>query len=152
MLHMVATDPFWILFALHASHPWTKTLLTNFLKVILYYSEYRYLGPGRLNGIASSSCTSCAVNHNLLVTLVRLSWPFWMTKNSVPRRQCCGSGKFIPDPGFWFLSIPDPGSRIPENTYSGYRIQGSKRHRIPDPDPQDHNTARKNWIRYLRTY
>jgi hypothetical protein len=28
------------------------------------------------------------------------------------------------------------GIRDPEKTYSGYRIQGSKRHRIPDPDPQ----------------
>ncbi len=26
--------------------------------------------------------------------------------------QCCGSGMFIPDPGSWFLPIPDPGSRI----------------------------------------
>jgi hypothetical protein len=35
----------------------------------------------------------------------------------------------------WFW---DPGSEIqdPEKTYSGSRIQGSKRHRIPDPDPQ----------------
>ncbi len=23
--------------------------------------------------------------------------------------QCCGSGMFIPDPGSWFLPIPDPG-------------------------------------------
>jgi hypothetical protein len=32
----------------------------------------------------------------------------------------------------------DPRSEIrdPEKTYSGSRIQGSKRHRIPDPDPQ----------------
>jgi hypothetical protein len=32
----------------------------------------------------------------------------------------------------------DPGSEIrdPEKTYSGSRIQGSKKHRIPDPDPQ----------------
>ncbi len=32
----------------------------------------------------------------------------------------------------------DPGSEIrdPEKTYSGSRIQGSKRHRIPDPEPQ----------------
>jgi hypothetical protein len=32
----------------------------------------------------------------------------------------------------------DPGSEIrdPEKTYSGSRIQSSKRHRIPDPDPQ----------------
>jgi hypothetical protein len=34
--------------------------------------------------------------------------------------------------------IRDPGSEIrdPEKTYSGSQIQGSKRHRIPDPDPQ----------------
>jgi hypothetical protein len=32
----------------------------------------------------------------------------------------------------------DLGSEIrdPEKTYPGSRIQGSKRHRIPDPDPQ----------------
>jgi hypothetical protein len=34
--------------------------------------------------------------------------------------QCCGSGMFIPDPGSWFLRIPDPGSRIPD---PGSRIQ-----------------------------
>jgi hypothetical protein len=28
------------------------------------------------------------------------------------------------------------GIRDPEKTYSGSRIQGSKRHQIPDPDPQ----------------
>jgi hypothetical protein len=28
------------------------------------------------------------------------------------------------------------GIQDPEKTYSGSRIQGSKRHRIPDPDPQ----------------
>ncbi len=26
--------------------------------------------------------------------------------------ECCGSWMFIPDPGSWFLPIPDPGSRI----------------------------------------
>jgi hypothetical protein len=33
------------------------------------------------------------------------------------------------------LWVWDPGSEIrdPEKIYSGYRIQGSKRHRIPDP-------------------
>jgi hypothetical protein len=32
----------------------------------------------------------------------------------------------------------DPGAEIrdPEKAYSGSRIQGSKMHRIPDPDPQ----------------
>jgi hypothetical protein len=34
--------------------------------------------------------------------------------------QCGGSGMFIPDPGSWFLPIPDPGSRIPD---LGSRIQ-----------------------------
>ncbi len=34
--------------------------------------------------------------------------------------------------------VQDPGSEIrdPEKKYSGSRIQGSKRHLIPDPDPQ----------------
>ncbi len=31
--------------------------------------------------------------------------------------------------------------RDPEKTYSGSRIQGSKRHRIPDPDPQHCNVG-----------
>ncbi len=26
-------------------------------------------------------------------------------------KQCGGSGMFIPDPGSWFLAIPDPGSK-----------------------------------------
>ncbi len=37
----------------------------------------------------------------------------------------------------WFgLLIPDPGSGCWLSTHPGSRIQGSKRHRIPDPDPQ----------------
>ncbi len=36
----------------------------------------------------------------------------WLSK--VPTVQCCGSGMFIPDPGTWFLPIPNPGSRIPD--------------------------------------
>jgi hypothetical protein len=41
----------------------------------------------------------------------------------------------------------DPGSEIrdPEKTYSGSRIKGSKRHRIPDPDPQH---CWRWWVRY----
>ncbi len=31
-----------------------------------------------------------------------------------PKNQCCGSRMFIPDPGSWFLPIPDLGSRIPD--------------------------------------
>ncbi len=37
--------------------------------------------------------------------------------------QCGGSGMFIPDPGSWFLPIPDPGSRIPN---LGSRISDPK--------------------------
>jgi hypothetical protein len=34
--------------------------------------------------------------------------------NTFRKQQCGGSGMFIPDPGSWFLPIPDPGSRIPD--------------------------------------
>jgi hypothetical protein len=39
--------------------------------------------------------------------------------------QCCGSGMFIPDPNFFH----------PESEF--FLIRGSKRHGIPDPDPQN---------------
>jgi hypothetical protein len=44
--------------------------------------------------------------------------------------------------------VRDPGSEIqdPEKTYSGSRIQGLKRHRIPDPDPQHCLEVRKNFF------
>ncbi len=35
------------------------------------------------------------------------------------------------------VGIRDPRSGIRKKIYSGSQIQGSKRHRIPDPDPQD---------------
>ncbi len=35
-----------------------------------------------------------------------------MSPTVMSENQCCGSGMFIPDPGSWFLPIPDPGSRI----------------------------------------
>ncbi len=65
--------------------------------------------------------------------------------------QCCGSRMFIPDHDFYPSRIPDPktatkklslstqkyefGIRDPgsRKTSSGSRIQGSKRHRSPDP-------------------
>ncbi len=31
--------------------------------------------------------------------------------SSLALLHCCGSGVFIQDPGSWFLSIPDPGSK-----------------------------------------
>jgi hypothetical protein len=40
--------------------------------------------------------------------------------------QCCGSGMFIPDPGSWFLPIPDPGSRIPDPK-TGSKERGEKK-------------------------
>jgi hypothetical protein len=40
------------------------------------------------------------------------------------------------DPGSGSSSKYGLGIRDPEKTHSGSRIQGSKRHRIPNPDPQ----------------
>ncbi len=39
--------------------------------------------------------------------------------------QCCGSRMFIPDPGSWFLPIPDPGSRIPDPGSKNSNKRGS---------------------------
>ncbi len=88
---------------------------------------------------------------------------FLATKTNIHSNQCCGSRMFILDPRSEFFPsrIPDPHQRIkyfsPKNGFqtfgnmirvvypgSGYRIrifypsriQGSKRHRIPDPDTQ----------------
>ncbi len=51
--------------------------------------------------------------------------------NFLPKKLSQSSKKY-------WLGIRDPrsGIRDPEKTYSGSLIQGSKRHRIPDPDPQ----------------
>ncbi len=38
----------------------------------------------------------------------------WTWTLNSPLKQCCGSGMFIPDPGSWFLPIPDLGSQIPD--------------------------------------
>jgi hypothetical protein len=48
----------------------------------------------------------------------------------------------------------DPGSEIrdPEKTYSGSRIQGSKRHRIPDPDPQHWRQPQGNFYTSLKAW
>jgi hypothetical protein len=70
----------------------------------------------------------------------------------------------IPDPGFaskelqyfnpkkWFLSSrkynPGCSSRIRILTLYPSRIQGSKRHRIPDPDPQHCHSARTTKMEY----
>ncbi len=44
------------------------------------------------------------------------------------------------------------GIRDPEKTYSGSRIQGSKRHRIPDPDPQHCKTVGLTILLFLLDY
>ncbi len=48
--------------------------------------------------------------------------------NFLPKKLSLSSQKY----GFGILD-PRSGIRDPEKTYSGSRIQGSKRHRIPDP-------------------
>jgi hypothetical protein len=54
-------------------------------------------------------------------------------QNFLPKKLSLSSQKYGLGSGIW-----DPGSEIRdrEKTCSGSRIQGSKRHRIPDPDPQ----------------
>ncbi len=44
--------------------------------------------------------------------------------------------KFVTRMSKIWVRDPGTGIRDPEKTYSGSRIQGSKKHRIPDPDPQ----------------
>ncbi len=39
------------------------------------------------------------------------SWMLYLEGWMLRQEQCCGSGMFIPDPGSWFLPIPDPGSK-----------------------------------------
>ncbi len=43
------------------------------------------------------------------------------------------------------------GIRDPEKIYSGSRIQGSKRHRIPDPDPQHWLTTKTGFCQEVKT-
>ncbi len=60
-----------------------------------------------------------------------------LTQKIVSKHSEILSGLFIPDLDPDFLPIPDPGSRGQKCTGSRVRsrIQGSKRHRIADPDP-----------------
>jgi hypothetical protein len=46
------------------------------------------------------------------MTVVQKNLYFIIVHFVVDYRQCCVSGMFIKDPGSWFLSIPDIGSRI----------------------------------------
>ncbi len=43
----------------------------------------------------------------------------------------------------------DPRSGIRKKTYSGFRIQGLKRHQIPDPDPQPYK-GEKIQVGYMK--
>ncbi len=90
--------------------------------------------------LSSTSCKKCVAEPELF-------------------RQCCGSGLFFSNPNFCPSRIPDLHQRIPvfepkklflnsRKYHPGCssririlifypsRIPGSKRHRIPDPDPQ----------------
>ncbi len=73
------------------------------------------------------------------------------SSGKLEEKLCCGSRIFIPDPELKCFRIPDPylltlnpfrkndlgcPSRIRIFFHPGYRIQGSKKHRILDPDPQ----------------
>ncbi len=49
-----------------------------------------------------NSCKTRLRQNYTSLSVACLHWPY---------SQCCGSGMFIPDPGSWFLPIPDPGSK-----------------------------------------
>ncbi len=49
---------------------------------------------------------------------------------NISQNQCCGSGRFIPDPGSWLLPIPDPGSRIPDPKTATKERSEKKFHKI----------------------
>ncbi len=62
-----------------------------------------------------SSSMTCFSNSDATdwYSLSKCRFKMWLWLKSRSNTQCCGSGMFIPDPGSWFLPIPDPGSRIP---------------------------------------
>ncbi len=71
-------------------------------------------------------------NYFIFLMLKKKIWQILKKlKNFLPKKLSQSSQKYG-------LGIRDRGSEIrdPEKTYSGSRIQGSKRHRIPDPDSQ----------------
>ncbi len=53
----------------------------------------------------------CVVNNMIVNVNENLSF---LSRELRQTHQCCRSGMFIPDPGSWFLSIPAPGSQIPD--------------------------------------
>jgi hypothetical protein len=117
-----------------------STIRWNTFHVFSRYGKYFRVICRRL----SKQSLLCCILHVCLNTVLRI-------RDVLP-----GSDFFpsrIPDPGFFPSRIPDPGSvrkydpgcssRIPDPgsgswlfTHSWSQIQGSKRHRIPDPYPQ----------------
>jgi len=87
----------------------SRTLLETWERKSWYGPSLSFLHPG------SRICMKEFKRFNLQKTkkLVSLLYEIW-------------SGLFIPDPGYWCWLSTHPGSLI----------QGSKRRRIPDPDPQ----------------
>ncbi len=68
--------------------------------------------------------------HKLMIILVLKCWRKKLGQFSKNYRTFYPKNCHTKLSKIWF------GIRDPEKTYSGSRIQGSKRHRIPDPDPQ----------------
>ncbi len=63
------------------------------------------------------------------------------------------SGIFIPDPGFGSRFFPHPGSwiRIPVPGSKKHFIQGPKKHRLPNPDPQHCKNGPESFADSVRT-
>ncbi len=84
--------------------------------------------PSRIRTVSIPDRGSASKNLSILTPKKTKKW--FLSS----RKYDKGCSSRIPDPDADFLPIADPGSRGQKGTES--RIQGSKRHRIPDPDPQ----------------
>ncbi len=80
-------------------------IILSFLKLrdkgTLFYQNFLYVRWWFQNVLAHRT-----LKYKVLVSLMKFFCPV-----SNERRQCCGSDMFIQDPGSWFLSISDPGSK-----------------------------------------
>ncbi len=67
--------------------------------------------PQLSNALTVGYAVAVYKNYSVVRDNKHLSLEYWKKFTS---RQCCGSGLFIPDPGSWFLSVPNPTTATKE--------------------------------------
>ncbi len=103
----------------------TQLQVTQDGKIMLGIHEKTYVGSETNSNVGSGSEKIIPDPQHCFLTPGSAIWclcdpwfadpqPIFMRlgDNFLGKKQCCGSGMFIPDPGSWFLPIPDPRSRI----------------------------------------